>query len=263
MAETVASLWSGPPAPAVRMLPTELAADGMPAPEGDLRVALGIDEHQLAPFWHDFEQSPHLLVVGDVESGKTNLLRLVAHAVTKRFTPAEAKILLVDYRRELFDSVPEEYRLGYAVSLEVVRQMVDGAARAMAERLPPADLPPDRLRQRDWYTGPRLYLLVDDYDLVASTPMANPIGQLLDHLGQSTEIGLHLVVARSATGISRGIGDPLLRRMQEVNTPVALLSCPPSEGRIFNDIRPRTLPPGRALYLTRRTTTQIQTALTS
>jgi S-DNA-T family DNA segregation ATPase FtsK/SpoIIIE len=262
MTDTVAGLWSGPRAPGVRMLPTSIAAASLPPPEADLKVALGIEEHQLAPFWHDFEQSPHLLVVGDMESGKTNLLRLVAQAVTRRFSPAEAKIMLVDYRRELLDSVPEAYRLGYAVSLDVVRQVVDGAARAMHERLPPADLPPERLSARDWYTGPRLYLLVDDYDLVAGSTMANPFGPLLDYLAQSTEIGLHLVVARSATGVSRGLSEPLLRRLQEVNTPVALLSCPPSEGRLFNDVKPRTLPPGRALYLTRRGTLQVQTALT-
>jgi S-DNA-T family DNA segregation ATPase FtsK/SpoIIIE len=262
LAETVASLWTGPPAPVVRMLPAEVSQASMPAAEGDLKVALGVEENRLSPFWHDFDQAPHLLAIGDVESGKTNLLRLVANAVTERFSPAEAKIMLVDYRRELYDSVPEAYRLGYAVSLDVVRQMVGGAARAMSERVPPADLPPDRLRARDWYTGPRLYLLVDDYDLVATSPMANPFEQLLDYLGQSNEIGLHIVVARGATGISRGLGDPLVRRLQEVNTPVALFSCPPSEGRLFNDIRPRTLPPGRALYLTRRSTTQIQTALT-
>ena len=34
------------------------------------------------------------------------------------------------------DAVPEENRLGYAVSVDVVRQMVDGAGRAMRTRIP-------------------------------------------------------------------------------------------------------------------------------
>jgi S-DNA-T family DNA segregation ATPase FtsK/SpoIIIE len=131
----------------------------------------------------------------------------------------------------------------------------------MRERLPTDQLTPDQLRARDWYTGARLYLLIDDYDLVAGSLTASPFEPLLDLLPQGSEIGLHLVIARSATGISRGLSDPLIRRLQDVNTPVVLLSCPPSEGRVFNDVKPRTLPAGRALYLTRRSTVQVQTAL--
>ncbi|CAM5245115.1 Type VII secretion protein EccC OS=Streptomyces fumanus OX=67302 GN=GCM10018772_56860 PE=4 SV=1 [Streptomyces fumanus] len=69
-----------------------------------------------------------------------------------------------------------------------------------------------------------------------------------------------MIVARSAANAMRGQGDPLVRRMLEANTPGLLLSCPPSEGSVFG-VKPRVLPPGRALYVTRRRTTQIQTAL--
>src|SRR5437764_4614661 len=110
--------------------------------------------------------------------------------------------MVVDYRRQLYDTVPEEYRLAYAVSPDIVRQAVDGAARAMHGRLPDADITPAQLRRRDWWTGPELFLIVDDHDLITSQA-GSPFAQLLDHLAQGTEIGLHLVVARSANGIGR------------------------------------------------------------
>jgi DNA segregation ATPase FtsK/SpoIIIE, S-DNA-T family len=260
LVDAVADAWPGPKAPPVRMLPLQLDAARLPAPDGDLRLALGVEENELAPFWHDFEQSPHLMVVGDAETGKTNLLRLIARTVAAHYGPDEARVALVDFRRELYGAVPEENRLGYAVSVDVVRGIVDGAARAMSARQPGDDIPPERLRRRDWWTGPRLFLVIDDYEMVGS-PSDNLFGPLLDHLAQGTELGLHVIVARSANGAARGMGDPLLRRLAEVNTPALLLSCPPSEGHILGDVKPRQLPPGRAQHITRRRTVQVQTAL--
>ncbi|GHF23834.1 type VII secretion protein EccC [Streptomyces fumanus] len=257
----VAEGWTGPPAPPVRMLPTRLAARDLPpiAEDRRLRFPLGVEETELGTAWHDFSETPHLVTFGDNETGKTNVLRLMAGHIARTFTPAEARILVVDYRRRLVEAVPETHRLGHAVTQEQLRQHAAGIGRGLAERMPGADISPTRMRRADWWTGPRLFVLVDDYDLVAQS-MQTPLEALLDHLPLGYEVGLHVIVARSAANAMRGQGDPLVRRMLEANTPGLLLSCPPSEGSVFG-VKPRVLPPGRALYVTRRRTTQIQTAL--
>ncbi|MFD7588838.1 type VII secretion protein EccCa [Kitasatospora sp. NPDC059811] len=264
LVDAVADHWTGPRAPEIRMLPLQLPAAALPAPEGRLRIPLGLQDVSLTPLWHDFEETPHLLVVGDSEAGKTNLLKLVAAGITSAYRPDEARIMLIDYRRVLQDAVPEEYRLGHAVSVDVLRQIVDGAARAMANRLPGADIAPARLRLRDWWQGPELFIVVDDYELVSGSPgglNAHPFAPLLDYLAQGAELGLHLIVARSANGIGRASSDQLLRKLEEVNTPVVLLSCPPSEGFLFGSTKPRAFPAGRGLHITRRRTVQVQTAV--
>ncbi|CAL9324256.1 ESX secretion system protein EccC (plasmid) [Streptomyces sp. SudanB66_2053] len=258
--------WTGPEAPEVRLLPALVSSGSLPEPRitpegGGLRVALGIEENGLAPAWHDFATTPHLIAVGDTESGKTNLLRLIARAITERYTPDEAKVLLVDYRRDLADAVPAEYRLGHAVSIDALRDLVNGSARAIKLRVPGPDITPARMRQSDWWTGPRLFVLVDDYDMIGAGPGNNPFMPLLDHLALGYEVGLHMVVARSASGAGRGLQEALLRRLQEVNSPALLLSCPPTEGYLFGNVKPRILPAGRALRVARRTTTLVQTAL--
>ncbi|KIF66936.1 hypothetical protein HY68_34500 [Streptomyces sp. AcH 505] len=67
-------------------------------------------------------------------------------------------------------------------------------------------------------------------------------------------------MARSASGAGRGLQEALLRRLQEVNSPALLLSCPPPEGYLFGNITPRILPRGRAMRISCRTTTLVRTA---
>ncbi|MFE6777598.1 type VII secretion protein EccCa [Streptomyces sp. NPDC057702] len=258
----VSESWPGQAAPPVRMLPTVLPVTQLPAPDGHLRVPLGLEEDELSVVRHDFAEHPHMIVVGDTESGKTNLLRLTARAVMERYSPAEARIMVVDYRRELVEAVPDAYRLGHAVSIDALRDLVDGAARAVRTRVPGPEISPARMRLCDWWTGPRLFVLVDDYDMLGTGPMNAPFDPLLDHLALGYEVGLHLVVARSAAGAGRSLGgDHLLRRLQEVNTPGLLLSCPPSEGYVFGSTKGRILPPGRGTRIARRKTVRVQTAL--
>jgi S-DNA-T family DNA segregation ATPase FtsK/SpoIIIE len=261
MVAAVREHWSGPRAPQVRMLPTVLSSADLPPAPDKLRIPLGLEEERLSTVWHDFKESPHLIVVGDTESGKTNMLRLVASSIMRTHTPAEARIMVVDYRRELVEAIPDEYRLGHAVSIDALKDLIDGAARAVKTRLPGPEIAPSRMRLCDWWQGPRLFILTDDYDMVGTGPMTQPFAPLLDHLALGYEVGLHLVVARSASGAGRGLNEALLRRMLEVNTPGLLLSCPPSEGYVFGNIKGRLLNPGRATLIARRKSMQVQTAL--
>lgn len=224
-------------------------------------MPIGLEEERLSVVWHDFSESPHLVVVGDTESGKTNLLRLMAKAIMDRYTPAEARIMIVDYRRDLVEAVPDEYRLGHAVSMDALKDLVDGAARAVQTRLPGADIAPGRMKQADWWNGPRLFILVDDYDMVGAGVGNAPFDPLLNHLALGWEVGLHIIVTRSASGAGRGLNELLMRRLLEVNTPALLMSCPPSEGYLLGNVKGKIMNPGRAVRIARRKTTQVQTAL--
>jgi S-DNA-T family DNA segregation ATPase FtsK/SpoIIIE len=259
MVSAVRDNWDGPGAPRVRMLPDLLPVGELPAPEGTMRVPLGWSEAGLAPVWHDFSSTPHLTVLGDTESGKTNLLRLVARSVIRCYSPDQARVVLVDLRRELYDAVPPEYRLGYAVSAAVASQIVTDMTATLSERMPGQDITPEQLRRRDWWTGPEMFLIIDDYDLVASSA-SNPFQPLIEFLPQASDIGLHVIVARAAAGSARMSGDQMLRRMWESNTPDVALSCPPQEGILLGNVRPRVFPPGRAMLLTRRQHQILQTA---
>ncbi|MFJ3671198.1 type VII secretion protein EccCa [Streptomyces sp. NPDC090106] len=260
-AAEIGTFWTGRTAPGVRLLPSRLPATRLPAPEGDLRVAVGWDEQRLQPLWHDFSTTAHLLVFGDGETGKTNLLRLMARAVTTRFRPEEARILLADPDRALIDAVPEAYRVGYAVDSQGLKELAGNTVVSMTKRLPGSDVSPEQLARRDWWQGPRLFMLVDDYDMFATNSMDSPLTPLVPLLAQGANIGMHLVIARSTSGAMRAMMDPTLRRLWELGNPALLFSYPKEENKFIGEAKPRTLVPGRAQLVTRRGIRLVQTGL--
>lgn len=251
---------NAPKAPPVRLLPMEVASVQLPAAQagatGLPKVPLGIDDVDLAPLWHDFDVTPHLMIFGDTESGKTNLLRHIAQAVQRHYGPDEARLMFADLRRELHDAVPQEHQIGYSVSGDAFAKTIGETAQLLNSRLPGPEITPDQLPKRDWWNGGRLFIVVDDYELMEGG-MGGPLQELASLLPQAADIGFHLIVARSTSGASRSMMDPVIRRMWELGTPGLMFSCPKEEGRFLGDLRPKTLPVGRAQFVNRRRTVRL------
>ncbi|MFC3503984.1 type VII secretion protein EccCa [Micromonospora krabiensis] len=262
LARHVAENWPGRPAPKVRLLPRRLpvhelariidrSAPGLP---------IGVNESALAPVYLDLANEPHLTVFGDAECGKTNLLRLIARGITERYTPAQARLVIADYRRGLLGAVEGDHLLDYAPSNQVFAQGLASIRSALSNRLPGPDVTTAQLRDRSWWKGPDLYILVDDYDLVASGG-SNPLSALHELLPQARDIGLHLIITRRVGGVARALYEPVLQRLRELDSPGLLMSGNREEGAVFGALRPSPQPPGRGTLVRRRDGQQlIQTA---
>jgi DNA segregation ATPase FtsK/SpoIIIE, S-DNA-T family len=253
----------GPPAPPVRLLPERLPLNDLRASceVGEGTVAIGVDEEELAPVELDFAAEPHLVVLGDSHSGKSNLLRLVADAVSRCRAPDQARIIAIDYRRALFDSVHGDHLIGYAASRAAAEPVIADAVAALRERLPGPDTSAEQLRAGRWWQGAELYLLVDDYELVDSTA-GNPLHPLLELVPQARDVGLHIVLARSCGGAGRALYEPLLQRIKDTGSPILALSGSRDEPAVIEGVRFQPLPPGRGTLVSRRLGTRmIQTAI--
>jgi DNA segregation ATPase FtsK/SpoIIIE, S-DNA-T family len=247
----VAASWTGPVAPAVRLLPDSLPVAALPAATAG-SVPFGIDEDALAPVRADFTADSHFMIFGDTECGKSNLLCVLCAGLMSACTPEQARLVFVDYRRSLLELTGSEHSIGYATSSVAAAQLLGDVREALAGRLPPPDLPLAQLRSRSWWSGADLYVVVDDYDLVASGPGGGPLGLLLELLPQAGDIGFHLVLARSAGGAGRAMFDPVIQRLREMGTPGMIMSGNPDEGVLFGGVRPAPLPPGRGMLVRRR-----------
>lgn len=225
--------------------------DGPAGRSGGAPVAIGWTERDLGPFEVDlFGADPHLQVYGQGQSGKSAALRALLRQVTARTRPADLAILLVDYRRAHLDLVPEEYLLSYCTSPAMTRHVVAQACSDLSARMPGADVPAARLRARDWWNGPELVVVVDDYDLVAGAG-GNPLAGLIEYLPQGRDLGLHLVTARRTGGAARGMFEPLTQALNDLGGPGLLFSGERSEGRLVAGVASTILPPGRALLARR------------
>ncbi|WP_050987672.1 type VII secretion protein EccCb [Streptomyces sp. W007] len=253
LVDAVRFRWDGPTAPPVRTLPTLVPANTLPEKfdRSGSGIALGIEGTDLTPFGIDFEQDPHLVVIGESGSGKTSLLRLLTRRVSERYTPAEARLIIVDYRRSLLDSAGTDHLAEYLPSGAKLPSQMNALAETLMRRLPGPDVTSDQLRSRSWYTGPDIFLVVDDYELV-STASGNPFAPILEYLPLARDIGLRLVLCRNSTGAARAMYEPVIQRLREVETTALTLSCDRGEGPLFGSATPVGQPPGRAVLTTRR-----------
>ncbi|MEO6703145.1 MAG: type VII secretion protein EccC, partial [Jatrophihabitantaceae bacterium] len=236
--------------PRVRLLPELIRLDSLP-PVGGKLVPIGIAESDLAPVSLDFSVDPHFLAFADVESGKTTLLRSIARGIMDRYHEDEAAIIVVDYRRGLLDVVGGRHLLGYAGSEPVLAGLISEVVQAMRARIPGPDVTAEQLRARNWWTGPELFLIVDDYDLVAASG-SNPLLSLVEFLPQARDIGLHVVLARATGGAGRGLYEPVVQRLRELGSPGLVMSGSKDEGILLGTVKLGPLPAGRGTLVSRR-----------
>ncbi|MER5867791.1 type VII secretion protein EccCa [Kitasatospora sp. NPDC002040] len=249
----VSAAWTGPRAPQVRMLPQVL--DGNSLPKGferpELGVAFAVDEVELAPVFLNFETDPLFVVFGESESGKSSVLRMLIKQITERYTPDQAGIVVGDFRRALLGVVPPEYLVEYAAAAPAMTAVVEMLRGACGRRLPGPDVTPEQLRSRSWYTGKDMFVIVDDYELVA-TSSGNPLAPLAEFLPFARDIGLRIIIARNSGGAGRSLFEPIMQRMKDLGGQGLIMSGDKGEGALLGTVKPQPLPAGRGQLVTRR-----------
>ncbi|WP_426512606.1 type VII secretion protein EccCb [Dactylosporangium sp. McL0621] len=233
----IRAAWPFEPVPAVEELPGRLSPEALPEPRRG-RIPIGVEQLALRPVVADFEADPHLIVLGDDGSGKTSFLRGLARSIERAYRPEEARIVVLDYRRHLLGAVARSHLIGYCTGPSAAADVLGEVVKALGERVPGR------------WRGPELFLLVDDYDLVAGA--ANPLSGLLDLLPRAGDIGLHLVVARRVQGAARAMFEPVLALLRDLSAAGIVLSGPREEGQVLAGVRPEPLPPGRGRHVSRR-----------
>ncbi|GAA3932720.1 type VII secretion protein EccCa [Microbacterium soli] len=256
----VNAAWKGPQGPKLRLLPELLELSELQRRAEGTRqqnqVLLGVDEAELAPTTFDTRRNPHVYLFGDSQSGKSSFLRGFAREVMRTKTPKEAQFFLVDYRRALLSELPDEYLAGYYTTAQQATEELSELAEYLRGRLPGIDVTPQQLRDRSWWSGAEVFVLVDDYDLV-NTQSGNPISALQPLLAQATDVGLHLTLARRTGGASRATFEPVMQTLRDLAAPGILLSGSPDEGALIGNVKASLAVPGRAKVITREHGLQI------
>ncbi|MER5952783.1 type VII secretion protein EccCa [Streptomyces sp. NPDC001893] len=245
--------WTAPGAPEVRLLPREFAADRLPPGNlfPDRGVSFALDEDNLEPVFLDFEQDPFFLIFGESESGKSNLLRLLIKRLTERYDGDSCKLFVVDNRRALLDVTPPSHLAEYIPMSNSMGHHMDALADLMQRRTPTAEVTAQQLRDRSWWRGPNVFVIIDDYDLV-STSSGNPLSGLTELLPFARDVGVRFIIARSSAGGGRAAYEPFIQRMKELGAQGLVLAGDPGEGELLGGVRPRPMPAGRGVFVSRK-----------
>lgn len=243
--------WTAPP---IALLPVRIDLDSL-AQRLDECIVLGVEETELRPVSIDFGKQLHLLIIGGSQCGKTSTLRTVCRELLRTTNPGQCQLVIVDVRRSLLDVVEAESGQlgGYLASADAVGEALPRLTEQLRRRMPPLNATAAQLRNRSWWSGPEIYIVVDDYELAGNTSLA----ALADLLPHARDVGLHLVVARRSGGAARAMFEPLLAGLRDNGCLTLLMSGNPDEGLTIGSVRQSPMPPGRGTLISHRSNPQL------
>lgn len=242
LARRAADSWSGPGAAPIRLLPADYEPAELPDPfvEPD-RVPFGLRQDTMQPAFLELgDRDQHLLVFGDSRSGKSTLLRGVVEGLVDRHSPDELVVAVMDSRGALADVCPDDYLGGQASSALEARSLAAAIAEELAKRQASSDRG----------AGPRIVVVVDDFDILASGG-TQPLEPLLPYLPSARDLRLHVLVARPVAGLQRALFDLTLQALRDTGGSTFLMSGERSEGQIAPQVYAEPMTAGRGRMLRR------------
>ncbi len=278
--EAVCRLASGQAVP-VRRLPArfdveqlrELAARDTRQGVGAGGIAWAISELDLSPVYLNFAENAHLMVTGRRECGRTTTLATIMSEIGRLYAPGassaptppagqpSAQVWLVDPRRQLLTALGSDYVEKFAYNLDGVQAMMGDLAAVLAGREPPPGLSAEELLARSWWSGPEIFLIVDDVQQLPAG-FDSPLHKAAPWVTRAADVGLHVIVTRTFGGWSSAGSDPLLRALAQANSPLLVMDADPDEGFIRGKMKGGPLPRGRGLLMAEDTGVFVQVAAT-
>lgn len=268
-------------APPVRRLPArfgveqvrELASRDTRQGVGAGGIAWAISELDLAPVYLNFAKNSHLMVTGRRECGRTTTLATIMSEIGRLYAPGassapppapgrpSAQVWLVDPRRQLLTALGSDYVERFAYNLDGVVAMMGELAAALAGREPPPGLSAEELLSRSWWSGPEIFLIVDDIQQLPPG-FDSPLHKAVPFVNRAADVGLHVIFTRTFGGWSSAGSDPMLRALHQANAPLLVMDADPDEGFIRGKMKGGPLPRGRGLLMAEDTGVFVQVAAT-
>lgn len=268
-------------APPVRRLPAvfgveqlrELAARDTRQGVGAGGIAWAISELDLSPVYLNFAENAHLMVTGRRECGRTTTLATIMSEIGRLYAPGatsaptaaagqpSAQVWLVDPRRQLLTTLGSDYVEKFAYNLDGVQAMMGELAAVLAGREPPPGLSAEELLSRSWWSGPEIFLIVDDIQQLPAG-FDSPLHKAAPWVTRAADVGLHVIVTRTFGGWSSAGSDPMLRALAQANAPLLVMDADPDEGFIRGKMKGGPLPRGRGLLMAEDTGVFVQVAAT-
>jgi len=211
-------------------------------------------------------------------------------SLMSRYSPEQLKFIVVDLKSSaLLDVVDERYILKWrgrvcrvcgpnkpnCTHKEEVREerdysglilsgpeleiAVPAVATAMENRSPTATVSREERRNRSWWSGPEVFIFVDDYAMVYNGAQ-QAFAPIAPYWGNAHEMGVHTVVACPINIANRVLSpqSSLMKLNNDVSASTLIMNGIKENGPI-GTVRVEPRPPGRGVLLQAGTPEVIQT----
>ncbi len=192
-----------------------LASDTFAESDKGIRYALAVDIER-NPVVKDLTRAPHLLIAGSTGSGKSCFLHSVITSLLYKYTPAELRLAIVDFKRVemaaynglphlLTDTVVDDDGDALALFENLCAEMerrYEAMQAAMCRNIEEYNAAhPDKKL-------PYIVVFVDEYADVSTSPQSKEFETVIRKISQKSRAsGIHLVLAtqRPSTDVISGV----------------------------------------------------------
>ncbi|WP_280265224.1 type VII secretion protein EccCa [Nocardia wallacei] len=255
-AQQLQQTYQGRRAPEVKLLPDRIVLSEIlsrrPEPTTlaqRLVVPFGVRESDLSSATIDFGVSTHLTILGSSGCGKSTVIAALLESIRTQFTKDQARVLLVDYRRQHMDAMPEDQLIGYLTSERDLTEGLPPFAAKMRSRRPPDGVTSQQLKERSWWSGPEIFVVVDDYHMVVQRGAMNPLDPLKDLIVDGRDTGLHVIVARSIAQADMAMYDNVIGQIKNLNCSGFIMDGSKLDGMLIGDVKATKQPQGRGIFV--------------
>lgn len=248
----------------MKKVPETVLKNGAPKRrQMDMTTPIGISCADLTFVPRPFT-NPNVLVAGGLGCGKTSFLLSTVNAIVRQYRPDEAQIVIADPNYGMLscrDWLKEAgYLLGYADNRDKFASVLADVSRIITPRFPTddVDLSTDNIQGRSWYTGPDVFLIVDNvHRLVSASPTGGGFGRsagespedALARLTSRVDVGLNIYMTTTDSKFATARQtNKLMAPLAGNSAPLFLMSGSRDEGSITGRTKFAKRRPGQGLF---------------
>lgn len=201
-------------------------------------------------------ESPHIHIVGESLSGKTNVLRVLINDIVSQRGKKGAKFIFYDPRNEFFAENKilrsKGMSAGYTSNPKEFLEIADQLADKLESRIPTSEMMEtmsrDSRMNRGWYSGADFFLIVDNIDEV-NKEIGYDQCRLAEILKKRTDLGCYvLATARSSAASGLNTTSQKLSEALINSGGSALVLSGSKEDGAFAGVRFKKQRPGRGVF---------------
>ncbi len=220
----------------------------------DMNSLVGIDGDDLSPYYLDWKETPHFLVGGPSQSGRTKLLHTFVLGLAYNYSPDQLNIVLIDGSRSLKDLQELPHVIDWITEDEGLVKNIANLQTELIFR---------REHLKEAGTFPKILFVIDDYDLTCEAFAINEIilSKLGKHVRQDSDFGFHFLISVLPENVAHP--DILLKQIRLSRTGISLVNVDTLEnlgGRPTSVMRNEELPAGRGYFFARSSIKLLQFA---